>query len=369
MSSLILLFLLSFSAFASYRPAELLARYGVEDSWNAPPGMVCFSSEPLVMKAAVYLGCMDQQGGQGMVEWSPEFKVTAVAREDFYFSLPRASNQKVIWSEFDERSGQRTFIKDHLGLTILELNQAAGAVPNDSFLPLSHSAWVYRRKNFEGYELWHWENQQHRPLFQRPLAHLFPPIVGEAGELVIKTREQSNDESAPDKLWRYDKKQWHLILEDQDSNPASPWNSFRHQISLEGDKVLLVARQDKQDRLILWQRGRITEIARAGIDLKEFDYFTPKIKNGIIVFRGVDLQNRKALWLYDKGKLSRLITQGDLIKSDLGPARVHYPSQHAIFYGAPGIGPQGDIIQQATLTDPNHPTRLLGIGLLKFSRE
>jgi hypothetical protein len=356
-------------AFGHYRP-ELLARYGVGDSWNAPPNMFCFSSEPLVTPTAVYLGCMDQQGGLGMVAWAPDFQVAGVAREGRYFSLPKFSLGRVYWSEFEEWGSRRFFVQSSQGMQVTELGRLAPAgIPDDSFLPLTEKSWIYRLKDYASPALWLWEEHQTRPLFNRPVSHIFPPIVGENGELVIKTREQHNHESAPDKLWAWDGKSWQIILEDRDSNPSSPWISFRHQISVEGSRVLLVARDARGDALILLENGKVTEVARAGEKLREFDFFTPKLRGDVIAFRGVDIQGRKGIWTHTPSGLRPLITQGELIQTDLGPARVDYPSIHAIFYGPPAIGPGGEIVQQATLTAPDNLRKLLGIGLLKFSPE
>ena len=58
-----------------------------------------------------------------------------------------------------------------------------------------------------------------------------------------------------------------------------------------------------------------------------------------------------------------------MVKTDKGLARVDYRSQDALFYGPPGVSEEGDIFQQATLTDIDHPLTLLGIGLLKLNKE
>jgi hypothetical protein len=93
------------------------------------------------------------------------------------------------------------------------------------------------------------------------------------------------------------------------------------------------------------------------------------MRNGVLVFRGLDLERRKSVWVHEKGELKKLLTQGDIVKTDKGLARVDYKSSDALLYGAPGIGPEGVIFQQATLTDIDSPLTLLGIGLIKFVRE
>jgi len=104
-------------------------------------------------------------------------------------------------------------------------------------------------------------------------------------------------------------------------------------------------------------------------DLARFDYFAPKMQAGTIAIRGEDLEGRKVLFVHDKDGFRRLLTQGDIVHTDIGLGRVHYSNQDAIFYGAPGVDEKGNVYQQATLTDADHPRTLLGIGLVKFLKE
>jgi hypothetical protein len=140
-------------------------------------------------------------------------------------------------------------------------------------------------------------------------------------------------------------------------------------LSVEGDKIVVVANDGSTDSLLLLKGNKVQVLARAGKELKEFDFFTPKIQAGTIVIRGVDFQGNKAVYVKDNGPFRKLITQGDIVQADKGPAIVFYPNEHAIFYGAPGLDEQGNIYLQATLSDPHHPETLLGVGLLKFTRE
>ena len=137
----------------------------------------------------------------------------------------------------------------------------------------------------------------------------------------------------------------------------------------EGQTVALIGVDDLSEGIFLIKNNQISEVARVGRDLKSLDYFSPKLRNGILVFRGEDFEGRKVFWVYEKGMLSRLVTQGDVVWTDKGPARVDGPSQEAVFYGAAGIGPSGEILLQAVLKDIDHPATILGISLLKFTRE
>jgi hypothetical protein len=59
----------------------------------------------------------------------------------------------------------------------------------------------------------------------------------------------------------------------------------------------------------------LVEVARVGKDLSSFDFFSPKMKNGILVFRGIDLEKRKALWVFENKFLSKILKPISFVKS------------------------------------------------------
>lgn len=364
MKTAYLLLLLPLVSFAQFQKPKLLARYGGTDGFNMPLGMVCFSSGPGVTADSVYLPCQDMQGFL-MVRWQEgEFQEVVRARSGHHLSRPLVFSEGVAWYEYNEWGPSRSFVMNK-ALSVEPIKNSMGT---DSFLPMGAGKWLYRLKE-ERPELWLWSGGHLSPFFQQDVSFIFPPAVSGFGEAVIKIRKNNWSESAPDELWLYSEGQWVKLLEDQDANPASRWISFRHQMSVDKGQILLVAEDKDGEVLVLVEKNKVTEIVRRSGDIAEFDYFAPILKNGTIVFRGVDKQKRKALWFHVNGLLGRLVTQGDIVITDKGPGRIHYKSEHSIFYGTPGIGPQGEIVQQATLTDPDHPDTLMGVGIIKFERE
>ncbi len=322
--------------------------------------MTCFSSEPLVTEKGIFLGCFED-GESFMAQWSEgKFQNIAKSEEGRLFSHPLISQGKISWHEFD-MAGVRSLYqveKEGVKKTLLKnIGQAS------SFSPISADSWIYRTSDTPS--LWLWSNGQATPFFTQNVEYIFSPYIDDQGGVVFKVREGGIAESAPDKLL-YGKNKFEVLLEDRDSNPASPFKSFRHQLALSEGRVAVIATDDKSEVLLLLENGSYKEIARAGVEIKSFDYFSPKLKGDTLVFRGVDLENRKAVWVYKRGKLQRLLTQGDVVQTDLGVARIDYKDQDSILYGSPGVGPQGEIVQQATLTDADHPNTVLGIGLIRF---
>lgn len=364
--TLFTLLCLSYSTIAAYSKPELLARLSDRQAYRAPDNTWCFTSEPTLFKGRVYLGCLDENG-YFMASFGNDFKYVARAADDQYFSYPLISQGKLHWHEYNEFQTQRSYqLADSLKVTDIK-NLGPLSEANDSFLPLGNGQWFFRVKN-ESPELRIWKNGKVIPFFNPQAAYIFTPQIGEDGEIAFKTREGNYNETSPDRIWLFDGSNWKVVLEDREANPSSPWISLRHQLSVEGNKVLVVAKDAQGEALIVTDGESTKVIARVGRDLKAIDFFTPKMKNGIIAFRAVDKQNRKALYVYEQGQLKPLLTEGDTVKTDVGLGRVYYQSKDAIFYGAPGIAQDGTIIQQATLTDADSPSTLLGVGLIKFHK-
>ncbi len=367
MKTLIILMLFSLTSYAHYGKPELVARYSGVDSFNAPDGLYCFSSEPQPTKEGVFLGCLNEEGNSLMVRWSPEFEILATS-EYGLFSHPKEVEGKVNWYEFSEAGVSHLFEYQNTKLNVINLKNLGPVFALiDSFTAVKNQSYIYRLQD-ETKKIQSWKNHTINPLYAENVSHIFPPVSSVEGEFVIKVRREHLNENAPDELILWDG-DFHTILKDRDALSTSKLKSFRHQYAIDQGAVALVVTDDEGEALVIISEGKMTEVARVGNDLISFDYFSPKMRNGVLVFRGLDLERRKAVWVYEKGELKKLLTQGDIVKTDKGLARVDYKDSNALLYGAPGIGPDGEIFQQATLTDIDSPLTLLGIGLIKFVRE
>lgn len=368
MKKLIILLLLPITSFAGFSKPQLIARLSDSGAWNAPTNMWCFSSEPGILKNKIHLGCFDEEGVL-MAQWSEnEFKVIARAQEANFFSHPVNSFNKISWTEYNEWSVLRSYESTERVKVTEVRNLGPMGSGNDSFLPYTPDSWIYRLKGDDP-QLWIWKENKPTVFFNPGAAFIFTPYVGPAGEIVFKSREINYNESSPDRLWLYHNGEWRVVLEDQDANPNSKWTSIRAHATVEGDKVLAIASEGKNESLILINGKNISVLAQTGKDLAKFDFFSPKMRAGIVVVRGEDFEGRKVTYIHDEKGFRRLLSQGDIVQTDIGVGRVHYENRDAIFYGAPGLDEMGNVVLQATLTDADHPSTLLGIGLIKFNRE
>ena len=330
--------------------------------------MWCFTSEPGVLNNKIHLGCYDEEGVL-MAQWSElGFKVIARSQDENFFSHPVNSFNKISWTEYNEWGVLRSFENtDRVKVTDVK-NLGPLRNGNDSFLPYTPESFIYRLKGDDP-ELWIWRGEKAEVFFNPGASFIFSPVVSPTGGIAFKSREINYNESSPDKIWFYQNNEWRVVLEDKDSNPDSKWTSIRTHLAIDEDKLLAIASEGKKESLLLIQNGNITVLAETGKDLAKFDFFAPKMRNGVIAIRGEDFEGRKVTYVHDENGFRRLLTQGDTVQTDKGIGRVHYQNQDAIFYGAPGIDEKGNIVLQATLTDADHPRTLLGIGVISFKRE
>lgn len=367
MKTLLIFTLFSLNSYAHYGKPELVARYSGIDSFNAMDGLYCFSSEPQPTKEGVFLGCMNSNGDTQMVKWAPNFEVLAKS-ENGIFSHPKEVEGKTSWYEFSEAGVSHLYEYKNQNLNVINLKNLGPVFALiDSFTAVKNQSYIYRLQD-ETKKLQTWKDHTIGSLFTEEVSHIFPPTSSVEGDFVIKVRREHLNENAPDELILWDGT-FHSILKDHNADAASAVLGFRHQYAVDQGAVAVVMNDREGEALVIVKDGKMLEVARAGKDLKSFDYFSPKMRNGILVFRGVDHEKRKAVYVYQSGELRKLLTQGDVVKTDKGLARVDYQDQDAILYGASGVGPDGEIYQQATLTDADSPMTLLGIGLIKFVKE
>lgn len=366
MKTLLISLLFSTTLYASYSKPEMVARYSGIDSFNAPDGLYCFGSEPQPTNFGVFLGCQNADGFV-MMKWSAGFEIVAKS-ENGLFSHPKEVNGQVSWYEFSMAGVSHLFEYKNESLKTFQLkNLGPTFALIDSFTAIKNNSYVYRMED-EAKTLQTWKDHNVSSMFSEEISHIFSPSSSVDGNFIMKVRREQLNEDAPDELLFWDG-EFRSVLKDQDMDSTSSIKGFRHQYALDGKKIALVITDALGEAMVILENGAQTVVARAGKDLASFDYFAPKMRNGVLVFRGMDFEKRKVVYVYEEGILRKLLTQGDIVKTDKGLARVDYQSQDALFYGASGIGPRGEIYQQATLTDADSPMTLLGIGLIKFEKE
>ncbi len=160
-----------------------------------------------------------------------------------------------------------------------------------------------------------------------------------------------------------------IIAVDRDTDPRSPYNGFdasRPAIMNDG-RVAFVASLFGGGRGIFLSDGISTTTivtTLSGQGVTDIEFFPPHVNsNGLVVFRGRDAGNLRAIFVSDGTTVRRVIGEHDIVPSDNGPARIDQNDSSPVFGGAPTINDAGDIAFQCALTPPDNNQIEWGSGI------
>lgn len=109
------------------------------------------------------------------------------------------------------------------------------------------------------------------------------------------------------------------------------------------------------------------QLAGEGDDgVGDIEFFGPAIDNaGRVVFRAFEVGGRRAIWLAEADQVpQRLVGAGDIVDTDLGPARIDSPSGIE-FSGGVAINQSGEVAYIAVLTAPDNVDDVYGLGVFR----
>lgn len=199
-----------------------------------------------------------------------------------------------------------------------------------------------------------------------PWDFLFTPSFNEAGQVAGKALRVAggNQIIRTEADGSFD-----VLVSDQAADGVSPFSSFDNSpvVNDNGD-VGFIATASGQ-RGVWWSDGTTTvQLAGEGSDgVGDIEFFGPAIDNlGRVVFRAFDAgTGRRAIWLAEAGQApERLIGAGDLVDTDLGPARIDSPSGIE-FSGGVTINEAGEVAYIAVLTAPDNVNDVFGLGAFR----
>ncbi|MDC0712335.1 hypothetical protein POL68_27985 [Stigmatella sp. ncwal1] len=156
-------------------------------------------------------------------------------------------------------------------------------------------------------------------------------------------------------------------------DPASPiyrFASVQPALSNTGKVAFLGTFRDAQGRNLttvwLWDGAALKVLAQNGQDgIKEVEFFPPDINDkGVVVFRAFDSAGMRAVWVSDGEVKKRVVSEHDIIPSDVGDARVDQETPTSpVFGGSPKINARGDVTFVAGLAPPDNDQEEWGSGI------
>jgi MYXO-CTERM domain-containing protein len=196
-----------------------------------------------------------------------------------------------------------------------------------------------------------------------PYTFLYSPNLNDLGQLVaaVDLASASTEWFQELRVWSADGTS-RLIMESRGRNPASPiyrFASVQPALNNRGQVAFLASVRNESNQqstaLFLWDGAGLKKLAQDGLgDIKQLGFFPPDLNDqGLVVFRAFRANGLRAVWVSDGESLEPVVTEHDVLPSDLGPARVDQETpSNPVFGGSPMINSRGDITFCAGLAPP-----------------
>lgn len=158
-----------------------------------------------------------------------------------------------------------------------------------------------------------------------------------------------------------------VVAEDQAANPSSFYTGFDNSVGFDdlGRVAFKAATADGEDGIYLSDGVATVTIATTAMpEISAFEYFAPRSNNrGQVVFRALDDTGLQAISVGDGSTLERVITEHDVVPTDLGSGRIDQHDGSTVFGGNPVINDRGDVAFVASLTPADNNQIEWGSGL------
>lgn len=147
-----------------------------------------------------------------------------------------------------------------------------------------------------------------------------------------------------------------VIARDVDDDPQSPYDRFDNSVDVTDDgRVVFQSSLTNGARGVFVSDGTTTTTIATTADpaLATLEFFRPAMNaNGLVAFRGFGPSGR-AVFLGDGTDLIELVSEHDLVETDLGTGRIDQNDSSPVFGGGPDINANGDVAFQCALTPEN----------------
>lgn len=199
-----------------------------------------------------------------------------------------------------------------------------------------------------------------------PYWYLYTPAFNDDREIAGKASLASNHDA--DQVIRCDAAATCVVIaEDQTTNPLSPYTGFANSVGFDDlGRVAFKATTDDGEEGIYLSDGvtTVTIASTAMPEISSFEFFAPRSNDrGQVVFRAVDDAGLQAIFVGDGADLVKVVTEHDVVPTDLGPGRVDQHDDSTVFGGNPVVNDRGDVAFIASLTPEDDDQVEWGSGL------
>ncbi len=373
---------------ADYEAPELMMRSGAGSAYQIPVGSSWSSKTPSLnnqgqvamsinvvapeFNAGVWLGTVD--GG--------EIVDIASGDGDLYTDVDINDEGQIVWTR-NESSQDGILMYDPVeDETVYLTNAPVGASGWSSVAINDQQALSYRSAfGFSGNAWVSWDSEGGDEIHvaetgvdsDSPYAFLFTPSLNNdrriAGKAAINSFN-TNQIIIADEDGTIE-----TLVEDSELDPDSPFSNFNNSVGFnDHGQVAFVAQLTAGGSgLFVADSEGWAQYALAGENgVDSFEAFSPVVNNdGLVAFRGFNDSGERAIWLADGETVTAIVTEGDIVDTDLGPARLQSPDEVGgpNFGGTISINDQGQVAFVSLLTDPDSSAVSRGRGVFLVSPE
>jgi len=316
-------------------------------------------------------------------------KIVYTAPEQRFVTEPTLSNsQKIVFNLFDDGITDGLFTLDSDTLKVEQVLKPEGQdLMHYTYPQILNDGKIFFRGTNENNERTFFSFTQGNlqkiiaegiESYGQKSSYLFRLHLNEKGEMVFKRRlgeagdwdEANGDEIImlkPNAQNGYDST---VIARDRDADPNSFYLGFANNatISKNGLVAFTATLEDSHKTLVLFKEGILRNLAIEKADeISEIEMFTPKVnEQGLVAFRAKDPQGKRGIFVASTEGIKKLVTEGDLVSTDLGMAKILSNPNYPGFSGEIDMNDNGDIVFTCLLVGAND-NKEWGTAVFKLS--
>lgn len=359
---------------------ELLMRSGATSAFQIPVGSSWSSATPSLndqRQVALHINAVAPSQHAGIWKGSPEgggIVATAPDSNTLYSDTGMNDQGNIVWRRA-ESSTNGVMKYDADSDTFALLTNAPLGANSWTSLQINDADRVAYRAGFSGGNAWVSFSAGSASIHlaetgidsNSDWAFLFSPALNIHGQLAGKAAFENFNQN---RIILTDASGLiEILVDDNDLDPASPFSNFDNSIGFNdvGQVAFIASLVGGGRALYLADSDGWVELARQGEgELGDFEFFRPVLNNhGVVAFRAFNAEGQRAIWRANIDGLTAVAMAGDIVETDLGPARLESPTTVGgpNFGGSPAINNLGDIAFVSLLTDPDNPGISYGRGV------
>ncbi|WP_131105977.1 cell wall-binding repeat-containing protein [Ornithinimicrobium sufpigmenti] len=356
---------------------ELQARSNLlvnDEGWNLPPGssfnsittalsddaqiafpvqIATYPGSPTTSTAAVWLG----QGGEGdlahrlPVNTSISSSVHINDAGDVAFTVGDATaNTLWMYEAADEEARQI------VTMPVVPVNYSLGGIDEEQNIGFQGGFAGNRAfaAVIDGQGVFYAQDTGLDP--ESGFSYLYSPTFNDAQQIAGKVSLTESFNHQEIRLFEADGSS-QAVLATDNVDPDSPYRSFDNSVGLSDDgqvAAFATLREGNTKVLVRTDGTTVEHVADVSADspLASFEFFAPDVNTrGEVVFRAVDKDGKRGVWVADGEDLRPVLVEGDVVETDLGLGQLGQHDSSPVFGGSPQINNRGDV----SITSGVHP--------------